>query len=61
LPDLEIAFKCICEYYDVARAELKAQQQTLSPDSYHSLQDFVEKNADYYSTHIAKMFNAIKM
>jgi hypothetical protein len=61
VPDLEIAFKCICEYYDVAKTELKAQQQTLSLDSYHSLQDFVERNADYYSTHIAKVFNAIKI
>jgi len=60
VPDLEIAFKCICEYYDVARTELRAQQQTLSLDSYQSLQEFVERNADYYTTDIAKLFNAIK-
>lgn len=59
VPDLEIAFECISEYYDVARTELIAQQETSYLDSYNSLQEFVKRNADYYSTHIAKVFNSI--
>jgi hypothetical protein len=61
VPGLDIAFKCICEYYDVAIKELEAQQQTLYLDSYNSLQEFVERNVDDYSSHLAKVFNAIKI
>lgn len=59
VPDLNIAYECVCEYYEVAITELRAQEQLFSGDK--SLQDFVEKNADYYSNDIRKVFSAIKI
>lgn len=61
VPDLDIAYECVSEYYNVVTTELRAQNQLIFLDSYRSLQDFVDKNADYYSTNITKVFNALKI
>lgn len=59
VPDLKIAYECIAEYYEIAIAELKTQDQYFFGDD--TLQDFVEKNADYYTRDLSKVFDSLKI
>lgn len=58
VPELDIAYVCVAEYYKSAIAALKAQGSCLYGDD--TLDDFIERSADYYTQGISEIFNALK-
>ncbi len=58
VPSLDIAYTCVCEYYNSAISELKL----VGSKTYSSkpLEKFVVQNHDYYSDKVGLVFTALK-
>lgn len=55
VPDMDIAYICVCEYYRVAVEYLKEQEKMYrGMDS--SLDSYFSKSSYYYSTNVARVF-----
>lgn len=59
VPALDIAYRCVCEYYREAFSYLKEAQ----PRHYRNnepLESYMANNAQYYAEEVAKIFGALK-